>query len=73
MHLQHLVTITLYCCLLLSWKSWNIEPPGALRACPGVYRDSQVSSRNCNIGVPKGGGVAALLQPPPAKVPTFPR
>ena len=23
LHLQHLVTITPYCCLLLSWKSWN--------------------------------------------------
>ena len=21
--LQHLVTVTPYCCLLLSWKSWN--------------------------------------------------
>ena len=23
LHLQHLVTVTPYCCLLLSWKSWN--------------------------------------------------
>ena len=25
LHLQHLVTITLYCCLLLLWKSWNVS------------------------------------------------
>jgi hypothetical protein len=23
LHLQHLVTVTPYCCLLLSWRSWN--------------------------------------------------
>jgi hypothetical protein len=23
LYLQHLVTVTPYCCLLLSWKSWN--------------------------------------------------
>jgi len=23
LQLQHLVTVTPYCCLLLSWKSWN--------------------------------------------------
>ena len=22
-YLQHLVTVTPHCCLLLSWKSWN--------------------------------------------------
>jgi len=23
LYLQHLITVTPYCCLLLSWKGWN--------------------------------------------------